>query len=94
MPWGSHFSKDEELSLKKKYQAIKSNEAFAYFLEAGIGFLKEGGTLSFILPESILNIKIHRDIREKILKKTTIKKITHLNRPFDGVFTNVVRIDL
>ena len=93
-PWGSYFSKDEELLLKKKYQDIKSNEAFAYFLEAGIGFLKEGGTLSFILPESILNVRIHKDIREKILKQTTIKKIKHLNRPFDGVFTNVVRIDL
>ncbi len=93
-PWGSHFSKDEELLLKKKYQDIKSNEAFAYFLKVGIGFLKEGGTLSFILPESILNIKIHKDIREKILKQTTIKKIKHLGRPFDGVFTNVVRIDL
>jgi len=93
-PWGSHFSKDEELLLKKRYQDIKSNEAFAYFLEVGIGYLKEGGTLSFILPESILNIKIHKDIREKILKQTTIKKITYLNRPFDGVFTNAVRIDL
>ncbi len=93
-PWGSYFSKDEELLLKKRYQDIKSNEAFAYFLEAGIAFLKEGGTLSFILPESILNIKIHKDIREKILKHTTIKKIKHLNRPFDRVFTNVVRIDL
>lgn len=93
-PWGSHFSKDEELLLKKKYIDIKSNEAFAYFLEAGIGFLKAGGILSFILPESILNIKIHKDIRERILKHTTIKKIKHLNRPFDGVFTNVVRIDL
>ena len=93
-PWGSYFSKDEELLLKNKYPNIKSNEAFAYFLEVGIGSLKEGGTLSYILPESILNIKIHKDIREKILKKTTIKKITHLNRPFEGVFTNVVRIDL
>ena len=93
-PWGFHFSKDEELLLRNKYPDIKSKEAFAYFLEVGIGFLKEGGTLSYILPESILNIKIHKDIRERILRKTTIKKITHLNRPFDGVFTNVVRIDL
>lgn len=93
-PWGAHFSKDEEALLKKKYIDIKSNEAFSYFLKAAIGFLKEGGILSFILPESILNIKIHQDIREIILKQTTIKKIIHLNRPFDEVFTNVVRIDL
>lgn len=93
-PWGSHFTHEEKLMLKRKYRDIKSNEAFAYFLEAGMAFLKEGGTLSYILPESILNIKIHRDIREKILKQTTIKKIKHFNRPFDGVFTNAVRIDL
>ncbi len=93
-PWGSHFSKDEELLLKKKYPNVKSNEAFAYFLEAGIGYLKEGGILSFILPESILNTKIHKDIREKILKQTTIKRIKHLKRPFDDVFTNAIQLDL
>lgn len=93
-PWGFHFTHDEEQMLKRKYSDIKSNEAFAYFLDAGIAFLKEGGTLSYILPESILNIKIHKDIREKILKQTTIRKIKHFKRPFDGVFTNAVRIDL
>ena len=93
-PWGSHFTHDEELMLKRKYRDIKSNEAFAYFLDAGMAFLKEGGTLSYILPESILNIKIHKDIREKILKQTTIKKIKYFKRPFDGVFTNAIRIDL
>ncbi len=93
-PWGSHFSKDEELYLKKKYPNVKSNEAFAYFLEAGIAYLKEEGILSFILPESILNTKIHKDIREKILKQTTIKRIKHLKRPFDGVFTNAIQLDL
>ncbi len=93
-PWGAHFSTEEEEMLKKKYQHINSNEAFSYFLEAGIKYLKDGATLSYILPESILNIKVHKDIREKILNQTTIKRIIHLNRPFDGVFTNVVRIDL
>lgn len=93
-PWGSHFTHDEELMLKRKYRDIKSNEAFAYFLDAGMAFLKDGGTLSYILPESILNIKIHKDIREKILKQTTIKKIKYFKRPFDGVFTNAIRIDL
>ena len=93
-PWGSHFTHDEELMLKRKYRDIKSNEAFAYFLDAGIAFLKDGGTLSYILPESILNIKIHKDIREKILKQTTIKKIKYFKQPFDGVFTNAIQIDL
>lgn len=93
-PWGAYLSKNDETLLKEKYPEIKSNEVFAYFLDSGIRFLKDGATLSYILPESILNIKVHRDIREKILKQTTIKKIKHLNRPFDEVFTNAVRIDL
>lgn len=93
-PWGAHFSTEEEVLLRKKYKQINSNEAFSYFLEAGIKYLKNGATLSYILPESILNIKVHKDIREKILNQTTIKRIIHLDRPFNEVFTNVVRIDL
>ena len=56
--------------------------------------LEENGTLSFILPESILNIKVHNDIRRTILKNTSILKIVKLGRAFTNVFTNVIRIDL
>ena len=50
--------------------------------------------VSFVLPESILNVRIHKDIREIILKTAQIKKVIYLNRIFKNVFTPVVRLDL
>lgn len=93
-PWGVHFSSTETEQLQEKYPTIKSNEAFSYFLLHSLGFLKEGGVLSFILPESILNIKTHRDIREIMLKTGKIQKIKFLDRVFKNVFTPVIQLDI
>lgn len=93
-PWGQHFDKITLNSLKSIYPNINSFESFSYFLSKSIDMLKEKGTLSFILPESLLNIKVHRDIRQIILDKTTILKIIKLGRLFTNVFTGVIRIDL
>ncbi|MCK5459642.1 N-6 DNA methylase, partial [Candidatus Parcubacteria bacterium] len=93
-PWGMHFSKQDTEILKKIYPQISSFESFSYFLKKGIDLLKDDGILSFILPESILNVKTHKDIREIILNNTHIKKIIYLNRVFKNVFTPVIRLDL
>jgi SAM-dependent methyltransferase len=93
-PWGVHFSKNEICELENLFPKIKSGEAFSYFIQKGLELLKGGGVLSFVLPESILNIKTHRDIREVIVNRTTIKKVKYLNRVFKNVFTPVIRLDI
>lgn len=93
-PWGVHFSKIDSEKLKKLYPTISSFESFSYFLKKSIDLLRENGVISFILPESILNVKTHKDIREIILKNTRIEKIAYLNRVFKNVFTSVIRLDL
>lgn len=93
-PWGVHFSKTDSAKLKKLYPVISSFESFSYFLKKSIDLLQNGGVLSFILPESILNVKTHKDIRGVILKNTQIEKIVCLNRVFKNVFTPVIRLDL
>jgi hypothetical protein len=90
-PWGAYKNAESKLSVSKK---IKSGETFSMFLEKSIQLLRRGGQLSFILPESILKIKIHADIRELILCETNISKISMLGRQFSGVFTQVIRLDL
>jgi hypothetical protein len=49
--------------------------------------------LSYILPESILNVKVHEDIR-KLLLDYNILSIYELGRIFTGVFTEVIRLDI
>jgi type I restriction-modification system DNA methylase subunit len=93
-PWGVHFSSLELSSLQQKYKQIKSLESFSYFIKAGLDLLKKNGILSFILPESILNIKVHADIREIILKNSQIVSIAYLDRVFKNVFTSVIRLDI
>lgn len=62
-PWGVHFSKEDSERLRKNYPAITSFESFSYFLKKSIDLLRKDGVISFILPESILNVKTHKDIR-------------------------------
>jgi SAM-dependent methyltransferase/predicted site-specific integrase-resolvase len=93
-PWGVHFSKNETYELQNLFPEIKSGEAFSYFIQKGLELLKEDGVLSFVLPEAILNIKTHRDIRGTLVNKTTVKKVKYLNRVFKNVFTPVIRLDV
>lgn len=93
-PWGVHFSKEQALELQEIFPDIKSGEAFSYFIKRSLHLLKDDGVLSFILPEAILNIKTHRDIREVLVKKTSIQKVKYLNRVFKNVFTPVIRLDV
>ncbi len=93
-PWGARFSKTEIKALKNIYPEINSIESFSFFLKKSLALLKNKGVMSFILPESVLNVKTHQDIRSIILKKSHIIKIIHLGRIFKNVFTPVIRLDL
>lgn len=93
-PWGLHYKTNELKMLKKLFPEIKSGESFSYILNKSIQLLKPSGILSFILPESILNVSLHKDIRKIILNDTVIYKIEDLVRVFKNVFTPVIRVDL
>ncbi len=75
--------------------ASKNNsiETFSLFLQKSLHLLKDGGQLSFVLPESILNVKTHSIIRHTLLTQGKILKIIKLGRQFTGVFTPVIRLD-
>ena len=93
-PWGAEFRFEQLSFLKTNYPEILSMESFSYFVFIGLNMLREGGILSYLLPESVLNIKTHKDIRSYILHNCEVLKITSYSRLFSKVFTPVVRIDL
>lgn len=90
-PWGAYKNASQ---MAHKYCEIGSTEVFALFIAKSLTLLREGGSLSFILPESFLTIKTHRDIRKVILTQTKVQRIVDLGRQFTGVFTPVIRLDL
>ncbi len=93
-PWGANFNREEKKLLKKYYPEIKSGETFSYFIKKSLELLKKGGILSFLLPVSFLNVKIHKDIRELIYNNSSIVKIVEYEKIFKNVFTDVIRLDI
>ena len=93
-PWGNHFSKSDRIIINKKYAGINTGESFSYFIEAGLELLNKKGILSYILPEALLKVKTHRDIRMNILNRAHIKYLKYLGKPFYRVQTQVVRMDM
>lgn len=90
-PWGGCKNLPRHKNL---ISLIKSGESFSLFLEKALRLVRPGGKLSFILPESVLKIKAHADLRRLLLETTHIKKISILGRIFSDVFTPIIRLDL
>lgn len=76
---------------KKKYDIILGNppwgseDPYDAFVEKAVKSLKNNGHLSFVLPESILTVKSHRDIRKFMLSCVSFKYVEYLGEVFHGV---------
>ena len=90
-PWGAFKNSDKYISYKK---LLGSSEVFSMFLYKYINALKDGGRLSFVLPESFLNVSSHSKIRHYICNNFSINRIELLGRQFADVFTPVILISI
>ncbi|MBE5834214.1 MAG: hypothetical protein E7309_06215 [Butyrivibrio sp.] len=86
-PWGYDFTSHQILSLCKKYECCskRSHESYDLFLENSIRHLSSSGSVSFILPEAILDVKNHIKIRRFILDKAYISSLSYLGEVFSNV---------
>lgn len=86
-PWGYAFSKDEKQELCRIFYSASGNnvESFDLFIEKAMKVLKNNGYISFVLPESLLNVKSHTRIREVIINNFNIKYLEYLGNAFDKV---------
>ena len=72
--------------------AITSNETFSCFFVKAYDQLKASGTIRYLFPEAILNVKVHKDIRKFIIEKAGLISITIYDDVFSGVMTKYVDI--
>ena len=63
----------------------KNIESYDVFLEKAISCLKDGGSLSFVLAEAILNVATHKAIRQIIIDSGAIEYLEYLANAFDNV---------
>lgn len=88
-PWGANFTLPE--GLFKSIDCI--SDSFAVFLSLSIDKLVHQGRLSFVLPESFVDVGVHLNIRKKLLSETSKIKIEKLGKIFNGLITNVVTVE-
>jgi tRNA1(Val) A37 N6-methylase TrmN6 len=74
-PYGAWQDLGKRVVLKKMYSELYVKESYALFLFRCIELLKEDGILSFIIPDTFLNLHMHRAIRKHILTKTKIVEL-------------------
>lgn len=86
-PWGYEFKKKETAYLSANYITAKNKsiESYDIFVEKGLTMLEDDGYLTYVLPETILSVKSHQQIRELMLKNTAFRFVHYLGNVFSGV---------
>lgn len=74
-PYGAWQDYDKRAILKKMYPELYAKESYGLFLYRCIELLKEDGILSFIIPDTFLNLHMHKALRNHILTTTQIVEL-------------------
>ncbi len=93
-PWGSKLSKSEKDVLLHNYPLLDTTEVFSIALYNSLEKLSEKGSLNFFLPESILNVSTHKNIRKFLLDSHRNIEILPLGMAFKGVQSECVLLKL
>ncbi|MGR6764236.1 Eco57I restriction-modification methylase domain-containing protein [Paenibacillus sp. T2-29] len=75
-PYGGWQDHEKRALLKKQFVGFYVKETYALFLARCVSLLKENGVLTFIIPDTFMNIHRHTKLREFLLLNTKIKRIT------------------
>jgi predicted RNA methylase len=86
-PWGSRFTDSEIEFLRQTYTATSVNniESYDLFTEKALSCLADDGVLSFVLPEAILNVRTHTNIRKVLMSLGCLEYVEFLGDVFDNV---------
>jgi len=74
-PYGAWQDYDKRKILKKIYKNFYVKETYTLFLYLCIKLLKDKGRLVFIIPDTYLNLNMHKYLRRFILENTKIIEI-------------------
>lgn len=74
-PYGAWQDYSKRNSLKKKYPGYYVKESYALFLLRCLTVLKDGGRLSFIIPDTFLFLNLHKELRRTLLLNSCIEEI-------------------
>ena len=85
-PWGTEKGKQHTSEI------IQSHEKASLFFAESFKFLKKNGMLHFLLPTSLLKIKVHADFRRFVTHETRMESLKCYRERFKGVFTDFISL--
>ena len=95
-PWGYEYTEQEGVCLNFKYTSARGTKTESYdvFMERALYTARKDGVVSFVLPEAILNVKSHLEIRKIITEGASINFLEYLGNVFDGVQCSCIILQL
>jgi predicted RNA methylase len=85
-PWGTEKGK------LHASECIQSKEKASLFFTESFKFLNQNGIQHFLLPSSVLKIKVHADLRNFVTHETRMESLKCYRERFKGVFTNFISL--
>ena len=85
-PWGTEKGKLHESDI------VQSKEKASLFFTESFKYLNQNGILHFLMPSSLMKIKVHADLRRFVTQETRIEAIKCYRERFKGVFTDFISL--
>ena len=85
-PWGTEKGKLHASEI------VQSKEKASLFFTESFKFLNKNGIQHFLLPSSVLKIKVHADLRRFITHETRMESLKCYRERFKGVFTDFISL--
>ncbi len=85
-PWGT------EKGHLHTSEVIQSKEKASLFFTESFKFLNQNGIQHFLLPSSLMKIKVHADLRRFVTHETRMESLKCYRERFKGVFTDFVSL--
>lgn len=86
-PWGVNFNYQEKKSISNLYKSVENLfcESFDLFIEKSINEMVKDDILSFIIPETLINVKSHNNTRKIIVDNCQILECHIVGEQFNNV---------
>ncbi len=85
-PWGTEKGK------LHTSEVIQSKEKASLFFTESFKFLNKNGIQHFLLPSSLMKIKVHADLRRFVTHETRMETLKCYRERFKGVFTDFISL--
>ena len=85
-PWGT------EKGHLHASDVIQSKEKASLFFTESFKFLNKNGIQHFLLPSSLMKIKVHADLRRFVTHETRMESLKCYRERFKGVFTDFISL--